>query len=93
MIQTRSNDVTSQSLPDGIPPHPPSSLGVDGVGLLSAAQWNCGIGRRYHSTVCHNAHSRHNVSAAQCAATGPVKGDMLVDQLAMIGSVNVLVSK
>lgn len=68
-MQTLSNDDLSQSLPSGVPSSP-ISLTVDGVGMLSAAQWNCGIGRRYHTTVCHNTRSRYNVSAAQCSAAG-----------------------
>ncbi len=46
------------------------SLNIDGVGLLTAAQSNCGIGRRYHSVVCHIKHTGENVSAAQCSASG-----------------------
>jgi hypothetical protein len=46
------------------------NLSVDGVGLLHATDWNCGIGHRYHSTVCHNSVTGQNVSSAECSAKG-----------------------
>ena len=40
------------------------------AGMLRAAEWNCGIGRRYHSIVCYNSASHQTVSPPQCGLKG-----------------------
>ena len=67
-VETTPSDVRDDAVQDNMPQ--PAGLAVDGVGMLSAARWNCGIGRRYHSVVCHNVGTGQNVSAAECNAKG-----------------------